>query len=155
MPKRKLGKDSLEALPAVKEALSHPHILTADEEAEFRASRAPSYLVSKSTLTVARVRNGKVVYRTLGRVGADSHEHPDTKARLVKERDLLSAVAKIKRPPIAEAIKARQAKAQTLDAMINDKLDQHASKKSGAASVVAQQTGVTAQHVRRVRKKRI
>lgn len=146
-------KKSLEALHAVAKGPIGRE-LTAEEEAEFRASRAPSYLVSKATPTLSRVKKGKVVYRTPGRVGGDCNEHPDTKASLKVERGLRTAIAKIKGPPIAAGVAARQAKARANDALIRDKLDEHAGKKSGAAAVVAKQTASSPQHVRRVAKKR-
>lgn len=101
MPKRKI-RDSLlppdaeaTALAAMREALAHPHVLTADEERDFLQRRAHG-AIERHEYTVT-VRRGKRVYRTAGKAGADLPVPPYYMEMLKRQRDFEAECAKVDR----------------------------------------------------------
>lgn len=101
MPKRKI-RDSLlppeaeaAALAAIKDALSHPHILTPDEEREFSERRAHGAIERHEYIITER--RGKRVYREHGKGGADLPVPPFYMEMLKRRRDFETECAKVDR----------------------------------------------------------
>jgi hypothetical protein len=154
MPRRDLKREDPEVLKAIKEALRHPQVLTAQDEADLMEMRSRARIIRPARRVVMIWRRRKFVFRIEGRAGADMNEHPDARKYKEAERDYLSRLAKMAGPPIALGVKARQRKAVENEAKVLRAYEAFADRGSGAAAVVARVTGFTPQYVRRVIKKR-
>lgn len=111
MPKRPIVEPEFpEALAAIREALQHPRMLTAEEERDFLARRAHA-AIERHEYT-ATVRRGKLVYRAHGKAGADLSVPPYYWAMLQRQRDFQAEVSKVERQLAARWLyKPRQSKA--------------------------------------------
>lgn len=96
MPKRPIIEPEFpEALAAIREALKHPRILSAQEERDFLERRKGMYIERHEY--VATVRRGKLVYRAHGKAGADLPVPPYYWAMLQRQRDFQAEASKVDR----------------------------------------------------------
>jgi hypothetical protein len=96
MPKRPIVEPEFpEALAAIREALKHPRILTAEEERDFLERRKGMYIERHEY--VATLRRGKIVYREHGKAGADLSVPPYYWEMLKQRRDREVQISKAER----------------------------------------------------------
>lgn len=162
VPRRKV-KDSLippeaeaAALAAMREALAHPRVLTADEERDFLERRAHG-AIERHEYT-ATIRRGKLVYRTAGKAGADLDVPPYYWEMLKRQRDFETECAKVERgigtkrrnmrALPRKAGEARRARILAAVAKLS-----HLPERNRAA-VAAKRLGVSVRTVRRVFKEK-
>ncbi|EIL93252.1 hypothetical protein AB7849_02555 [Rhodanobacter sp. 115] len=119
MPKRKVGDSMLPpdveeaALAAIREALKHPRVLTAEEERDFLERRAHGAIERHEYIVT--MRRGKLVYREHGKAGADLSVPPYYWHMLQRRRDFEAEAAKVERQLAARWLyQPRQRKAEVL-----------------------------------------
>ncbi|MHB1282566.1 MAG: hypothetical protein ACYCZI_01670 [Metallibacterium scheffleri] len=159
MPKRKILASLLPpdgdaaGLAAIKEALKHPHYLTADEERDFIARRGHATIERHEY--IATKRRGKIVYREPGKAGADLPVPPYYYRMLVAHRDFETECAKVDRElrlqywPICQAQQGQQTAAQKRAERIRA-LAQTVPHKHGRIKAIARAVGVDVRTVRRI-----
>lgn len=154
MPKRKLIATSEAALAAFKLGAVKQPPMSADEERVFETFRSSARIGRLESNYVATKRRGEWVFRYEGESGADLTEHPLTIQCKTHEARFLTALAKLFRiPPVTAAVRARRANAEILERRVRALLAEKSHLGSGAAQVVANKLGISAEHVRRIRKK--
>ncbi len=159
MPKRKVPASLLPpeveaaALASMREALSHPRLMTQQEEADFLAARARGLAagtIGRNTSIVTE-RAGRIVYREPGKAGADYPVMPFYWRMLTERRDFEAQCAKVRRRVfgIREARAANQSKAQACAERIRE-IARTIPAGRGKVKAIARAAGVDVRTVRRV-----
>lgn len=94
---------------------------------------------------------GQLRFRIRGKKGAGTIDHPTWIANGKKANALLTDIAKLRRPLMLH--RAKQQRSQTMLEKIRELLREHQALGRGAAQKVADELGVTADYIRRVRKR--